>query len=221
MNIITWLFSLIMIISAILIAIGIVALKNHRKSPISSKVFFAAIAAFVIAFGINFSIASKGSSDETSQHEKTEKNVTKETKSKNKSQSTSNDVFTKSNKKIAASLKEDQGFANGTLDKDGNPTDSGTPNEDFNWSLYIKSINYAKDKSFEIKVIDDFDTLSADDKKTVINSAQNSALAAISEITDVSTETYQRGLFTTISIGNTDIGHSKISNYKDFKWPNN
>ena len=44
----------------------------------------------------------------------------------------------KVNKEMKAYLQEDQGFAEGTLDENGNPTDNGTPNPEFDYATYVK-----------------------------------------------------------------------------------
>lgn len=223
-NAVLMIFSIVFLVSGIMIILKIIAMKRHSPKSISTKTFLIAIAACIISLSINIAISSSDNTEGTGVPKEvtsSEKNEDEsETEDTKKDDSDDSAEIKQYNEKIAASLKENQGFANGTLDKDGNPTDNGTPNDDFNWALYINSIKYAKDKSLEVQVINDFKALSIDDKKTVINSAQNSALAAISEVKDVSTETYQSNLYVSIYNGTTAIGHSRMTKYTEFKWYN-
>lgn len=50
----------------------------------------------------------------------------------------SNKKLKKANKEMKAYLKQNQGFAEGTLDENGNPTDNGTPNSEFDYATYVK-----------------------------------------------------------------------------------
>ena len=114
--------------------------------------------------------------------------------------------YTETNLLINQDLLQNQGWAIGTLDADGNPTSNGTPNPAFAFSLYIENITYLGDK-LRVSVVPEFEKLPDDDKKYVINTVQNIVNSYTND-----------ELYTTIYVGENAIGNSEITNVSEFKW---
>jgi len=124
----------------------------------------------------------------------------------------------KINKSIASSLKEDKGWANGTLDENGKPTDNGTPNSEFEWSNYVVKIKMSGKKRVNVHVTTEFSSKTTAEKNNIALKAQNKALIGMSENKHVKDSTYQEGLYTVIYRDGDYVGRSKMSNFKQFKW---
>lgn len=121
------------------------------------------------------------------------------------------------NTQIAAYLEQNKGFANGTLDENGNPTENGTPNPAFNWALTINEMDY-EENLLEIYVNDNFLTLSQTEASAAALSAQNAAVSIISEDEDWGMDKISDGAFTKIYYNGNVIGRSKMTSVKEFKW---
>lgn len=172
--------------------------NNHHK-----KAWLIASLCFLMSL-----LAISFSAPTTSVEAKSSKTKTEKVKKLNK----------KINKSMAKSLKEDKGFANGTLDKNGKPTDNGTPNSEFEWSNYVVKIKMSGKKRVNVHVTTEFAKLSKSDKNNVALKAQNKALIGMSENKHVKDSTYQEGLYTVIYRDGDYVGRSKMSNFKQFKW---
>lgn len=122
------------------------------------------------------------------------------------------------NAEIATHLSENQGFATGTLDANGNPTENGTPNPNFNWSLVVDRIEYAGTDGINVYVSDAFTQLSDDEKRQVAQTAQNAASAYIGPAENWDDKKYQQGIFTAIKNGGKTVGRSTAFDLKEFKW---
>ncbi|MFC4771921.1 hypothetical protein [Enterococcus hermanniensis] len=121
------------------------------------------------------------------------------------------------NTQIAAYLEQNKGFANGTLDENGNPTENGTPNPVFNWALTISEIDY-EENLLKVNVNDNFLTLSQTDASSAILSAQNAAVSIVSESENWDMDKASDGIFTQIYYNGNVIGRSKMTDVKEFKW---
>ncbi|APX73145.1 hypothetical protein M5C72_08635 [Companilactobacillus allii] len=124
----------------------------------------------------------------------------------------------KINKSMAKSIKEDKGFADGTLDENGNPTQNGTPNHAFDWANYVVKIKMSGKKRVNVHVTTEFSSLSKSDKNNVALKAQNTALQGMEDHKNVKEETYTEGLYTVLYRDGDYVGRSKMSNFKQFKW---
>jgi len=151
---------------------------------------------------ISFSVSS------TNVEAKSSKTKTEKVKKLNK----------KINKSIASSLKEDKGWANGTLDENGKPSDNGTPNSEFEWSSYVVKIKMSGKKRVNVHVTTEFADKTTAEKNSIALKAQNKALIGMSENKHVKDSTYQEGLYTVIYRDGDYVGRSKMSNFKQFKW---
>lgn len=154
------------------------------------------------------SSSAKESSAKTSSSKK--ESSTKTSSSKKKSDSI--------NDKLMKSLTEDQGWANGTLDKDGNPVQNGEKFPQFNWATHVQKILW-KDNGIEVYIYD-ADNLTESQLTTVAQSAQSEATATLLTEEKISDDESIKGVHTTVYSGNNVIGHSKAFSPKEFKWTN-
>lgn len=152
--------------------------------------------------------SKKESSAKTSSSKK--ESSTKTSSSKKKSDSI--------NDKLMKSLTEDQGWANGTLDKDGNPVQNGEKFPQFNWATHVQKILW-KDNGIEVYIYD-ADNLTESQLTTVAQSAQSAATATLLTEGKISDNESIKGIHTTVYSGNEVIGHSKVFSPKEFKWTN-
>lgn len=120
------------------------------------------------------------------------------------------------NDKLMKSLTEDQGWANGTLDKDGNPVQNGEKFPQFNWATHVQKILW-KDNGIEVYIYD-ADNLTESQLTTVAQSAQSEATAILLTEEKISDNESTQGVHTTVYSGNNVIGHSKVFSPKEFKW---
>ena len=120
------------------------------------------------------------------------------------------------NDKLMKSLTDDQGWANGTLDKDGNPVQNGEKFPQFNWATHVQKILW-KDNGIEVYIYD-ADNLTESQLTTVAQSAQSAATATLLTEGKISDKESIQGIHTTVYSGNNVIGHSKVFSPKEFKW---
>lgn len=121
------------------------------------------------------------------------------------------------NTQIAAYLEQNKGFANGTLDENGNPTENGTPNPVFNWALTINEMDY-EENLLKVNVNDNFLSLSKTEASSAVLSAQNAAVSIVSENENWDMDKAGDGIFTQIYYNGNVIGRSKMTDVKEFKW---
>lgn len=224
------------VFSCIIILIGVYLLyrtfrpslgKKHKPVFTGVTKAIAVIAGiFILFIGVSALIASQTSKQEISEQvAKKNSSSSEETK---KSSSSSSSSHKKNNSKssklkainaeIADTLDEDKGFADGSLDENGNPTENGTPNPEFAGYLTIDNMAYNDSDMLTIQVNSLFLTLSDDDKKTAINQAQNMAVVATGNHKKLSVEEYNDKPYTAVHYGTKSVGRSKITNTADFKW---
>lgn len=120
------------------------------------------------------------------------------------------------NDKLMKSLTEDQGFANGTLDENGNPTQNGTKNPQYNWATHVERLLWRND-NIEVYIAD-ADQLSNAQLTTIAQSAQSAATSVLYDDGKIDDSKVSDGVFTTVYSGNKAIGHSKVFSPKEFKW---
>ncbi|WP_125703771.1 hypothetical protein [Lacticaseibacillus daqingensis] len=111
------------------------------------------------------------------------------------------------NETIATRLKEDQGFADGTLDENGNPTKNGTPNEAFTWATYIDSITIDADHLVTAQAKTAAMSLPKDDQKALAEHSGKLALATLAELDKASEQELTSKLPTSLKVGNRFISH--------------
>lgn len=127
------------------------------------------------------------------------------------------------NTEIIKRLEQYQGFALGTLDENGHPTENGTPNSAFAWSVMVKRIEYSgfdnKDSgTVTVYVNNSFKGLSVNEKNQVALKSQNIAIEIVGERYKYSMERYREGVFTRVNCDGDNVGKSGFLNHKEFKW---
>ena len=186
-------------------ALGLVSAGIQGPTPADKK---AASSSSAQSSSKAKSSSAKESSTKTSSSKK--ESSTKTSSSKKKSDSI--------NDKLMKSLTEDQGWANGTLDKDGNPVQNGEKFPQFNWATHVQKILW-KDNGIEVYIYD-ADNLTESQLTTVAQSAQSEATAILLTEEKISDNESTQGVHTTVYSGNEVIGHSKVFSPKEFKWTN-
>lgn len=156
---------------------------------------------------------SSSSSSSAQSSSKAKSSSKKESSTKTSSSKKKSDSI---NDKLMKSLTEDQGWANGTLDKDGNPVQNGEKFPQFNWATHVQKILW-KDNGIEVYIYD-ADNLTESQLTTVAQSAQSEATAILLTEEKISDNESVQGVHTTVYSGNEFIGHSKIFSPKEFKW---
>ena len=184
-------------------ALGLVSAGIQGPTPADKK---AASSSSAQSSSKAKSSSKKESSAKTSSSKK--ESSTKTSSSKKKSDSI--------NDKLMKSLTEDQGWANGTLDKDGNPVQNGEKFPQFIWATHVQKILW-KDNGIEIYIYD-ADNLTESQLTTIAQSAQSAATATLLTEGKISDNESTQGVHTTVYSGNEVIGHSKVFSPKEFKW---
>lgn len=188
-----------------ILALGFVSAGIQGPTPADKK---AASSSSAQSSSKAKSSSKKESSAKTSSSKK--ESSTKTSSSKKKSDSI--------NDKLMKSLTEDQGWANGTLDKDGNPVQNGEKFPQFNWATHVQKTLW-KDNGIEVYIYD-ADDLTESQLTTVAQSAQSAATATLLTEGKISDNESIQGIHTTVYNGNDVIGHSKVFSPKEFKWTN-
>lgn len=144
----------------------------------------------------------------------------KQSQSSNKASSKSSSKKgseSKANKALEKWLEQDQEWAYGKFDSDGNSTDSGEPQSQFNWSTHIQKMTYSKNDHLSIYFFDS-QSLSKTEKDEIVSSARNSAIAALMDAGVIDDDEASDGLSVTVYQGNKIIGTSKILNKNEISW---
>lgn len=184
-------------------ALGLVSAGIQGPTPADKK---AASSSSAQSSSKAKSSSKKESSAKTSNSKK--ESSTKTSSSKKKSDSI--------NDKLMKSLTEDQGWANGTLDENGNPTQNGTKNPQYNWATHVERLLW-RDDNIEVYIAD-ADQLSNAQLTAIAQSAQSAATSVLYDDGKIDDSKVSDGVFTTVYSGNKAIGHSKVFSPKEFKW---
>lgn len=166
----------------------------------------------------------KESSSSSSSKQKTKETKKKTTNSSKKKETTTSvkentsDEVKQFNSEIAKSLQESLGFALGKLDRDGNPTENGTPNPDFEWAIFVDSIVMDNSKDIVANMKNDFLTLTDSEKNEVASRVQGSSISIASQFLDLSTDDMMNGFFLEFKVNNKSVGRSTVLDRKEYKW---
>lgn len=219
-------FLLVSIVLAALIVWKLVLPDYHKKKYVRMVLWSILALGFVSAGIQGPTPADKkaASSSSTQSSSKTKSSSAKESSTKTSSSKKESSTKTSSSKKksdsindkLMKSLTEDQGWANGTLDKDGNPVQNGEKFPQFNWATHVQKILW-KDNGIEVYIYD-ADNLTESQLTTVAQSAQSEATAILLTEEKISDNESTQGVHTTVYSGNEVIGHSKVFSPKEFKW---
>ena len=120
--------------------------------------------------------------------------------------------MTSVNQSLDNSLTQMQGWALGLLDRDGYPTENGTPDPYFAWALFIVDAQVENENKAIVLVGSEFMSLSEYEKTSIIDYLQN---VIQNELYGASTP---NSVYITIYAGNNIIGKSKILNMREYKW---
>ena len=110
-------------------------------------------------------------------------------------------------------ISQNQGWALGTLDRDGNPTETGTPNLFvFGWSLFILDVKVENENKATLLVSSEFLNLDENERTNVLDSLQSNIQ------NELYGEPTPNGVYLTVYSGNNIIASSKITNDREYKW---
>ncbi|MDC2841643.1 hypothetical protein [Limosilactobacillus mucosae] len=213
----------ILLISLVLAALVVwkLVLPNYHKKKYVRMVLWSVLALGFVSAGIQGPTAAdkKAASSSSAQSSSKKESSAKTSNSKKESSTKASSSKKKAdsiNTKLMESLTEDQGFANGTLDENGNPTQNGTKNPQYNWATHVQKILW-KDNGIEVYIYD-AENLTESQLTTVAQSAQSAATATLLTEEKISDKESIQGIHTTVYSGNNVIGHSKAFSPKEFKW---
>lgn len=156
---------------------------------------------------------SSASSSSAQSSSKAKSSSKKESSTKTSSSKKKSDSI---NDKLMKSLTEDQEWANGTLDKDGNHVQNGEKFPQYNWATHVERLLW-RDDNIEVYIAD-ADQLSNAQLTTIAQSAQSAATSVLYDNGKIDDSKVSDGVFTTVYSGNKAIGHSKVFSPKEFKW---
>lgn len=213
----------ILLVSIVLAALIVwkLVLPDYHKKKYVRMVLWSIFALGLVSAGIQGPTpADKKAASSSSTQSSSKKESSAKTSSSKKESSTKTSSSKKKsdsiNDKLMKSLTEDQGWANGTLDENGNPTQNGTKNPQYNWATHVQKILW-KDNGIEVYIYD-ADNLTESQLTTVAQSAQGTATATLLTEGKISDKESLQGIHTTVYSGNNVIGHSKAFSPKEFKW---
>lgn len=127
----------------------------------------------------------------------------------------------KANKSLKKALKEDQGFATGKLDENGNPTDNGTPNSKYDYATYVKSLTYQSSGAVKVQMNEKLTTLNTAQMDEIAHNVQGLVDSTLMIEEVITPEDTTKGVYLNFYYGKRAIGHSKLSDHKEFKWYTN
>ena len=210
----------ILLVSIVLAALIVwkLVLPDYHKKKYVRMVLWSILALGFVSAGIQGPTPADkkaASSSSAQSSSKAKSSSAKESSAKTSSSKKKSDSI---NDKLMKSLTEDQGWANGTLDKDGNPVQNGEKFPQFNWATHVQKILW-KDNGIEVYIYD-ADNLTESQLTTVAQSAQSEATAILLTEEKISDNESTQGVHTTVYSGNEVIGHSKVFSPKEFKWTN-
>lgn len=213
----------ILLVSIVLAALVVwkLVLPDYHKKKYVRMILWSVLALGLVSAGIQGPTpADKKAANSSSAQSSSKKESSAKTSSSKKESSTKTSSSKKKsdsiNDKLMKSLTEDQGWANGTLDKDGNPVQNGEKFPQFNWATHVQKILW-KDNGIEVYIYD-ADNLTEPQLTTVAQSAQSAATATLLTEGKISDKESIQGIHTTVYSGNNVIGHSKVFSPKEFKW---
>lgn len=219
----------ILLVSIVLAALIVwkLVLPDYHKKKYIRMVLWSVLALGLVSAGIqgptpaDKKAASSSSAQSSSKAKSSSKKESSAKTSNSKKESSTKASSSKKkadsiNTKLMESLTEDQGFANGTLDENGNPTQNGTKNPQYNWATHVERLLW-RDDNIEVYIAD-ADQLSNAQLTTIAQSAQSAATSVLYDDGKIDDSKVSDGVFTTVYSGNKAIGHSKVFSPKEFKW---
>ena len=213
----------ILLVSIVLAALVVwkLVLPNYHKKKYVRMVLWSVLALGLVSAGIQGPTAAdkKAASSSSAQSSSKAKSSSKKessTKTSSASSSSSKKKTSSINNKLSDELALDQGWANGTLDKDGNHVQNGEKFPQYNWATHVERLLW-RDDNIEVYIAD-ADQLSNAQLTTIAQSAQSAATSVLYDNGKIDDSKVSDGVFTTVYSGNKAIGHSKAFSPKEFKW---
>lgn len=215
----------ILLISLVLAALVVwkLVLPNYHKKKYVQMVIWSVLALGFVSAGIQGPTAAdkkaaSSSSAQSSSKAKSSNKKESSTKTSSASSSSSKKKTSSINSKLSDELALDQGWANGTLDNNGNPVQNGERHSQYNWATHVERLLW-RDDNIEVYIAD-ADQLSNAQLTTIAQSAQSAATSVLYDNGKIDDSKVSDGVFTTVYSGNKAIGHSKVFSPKEFKWTN-
>ncbi len=224
----------ILLVSIVLAALIVwkLVLPDYHKKKYVRMVLWSIFALGLVSAGIQGPTPADkkaASSSSTQSSSKTKSSSKKESSAKTSSSKKESSAKTSSassssskkksdsiNDKLMESLTEDQEWANGTLDKDGNHVQNGEKFPQYNWATHVERLLW-RDDNIEVYIAD-ADQLSNAQLTTIAQSAQSAATSVLYDNGKIDDSKVSEGVFTTVYSGNKAIGRSKVFSPKEFKW---
>lgn len=213
----------ILLVSIVLAALVVwkLVLPNYHKKKYVRMVLWSVLALGFVSAGIQGPTAAdkKAASSSSAQSSSKAKSSSKKessTKTSSANSSSSKKKTSSINNKLSDELALDQGWANGTLDKDGNHVQNGEKFPQYNWATHVERLLW-RDDNIEVYIAD-ADQLSNAQLTTIAQSAQSAATSVLYDNGKIDDSKVSDGVFTTVYSGNKAIGHSKVFSPKEFKW---
>lgn len=196
-------------------------LPNYHKKKYVRMVLWSVLALGFVSAGIQGPTAAdkkaaSSSSTQSSSKAKSSSKKESSTKTSSASSSSSKKKTSSINNKLSDELALDQGWANGTLDNNGNPVQNGERHSQYNWATHVERLLW-RDDNIEVYIAD-ADQLSNAQLTTIAQSAQSAATSVLYDNGKIDDSKVSDGVFTTVYSGNKAIGHSKAFSPKEFKW---
>lgn len=213
----------ILLVSIVLAALIVwkLVLPDYHKKKYVRMVLWSIFALGLVSAGIQGPTpadkkAASSSSAQSSSKAKSSNKKESSTKTSSASSSSSKKKTSSINSKLSDELALDQGWANGTLDNNGNPVQNGEHHSQYNWATHVERLLW-RDDNIEVYIAD-ADQLSNAQLTTIAQSAQSAATSVLYDNGKIDDSKVSDGVFTTIYSGNKAIGHSKVFSPKEFKW---
>ena len=213
----------ILLISLVFAALVVwkLVLPDYHKKKYVRMVLWSVLALGFVSAGIQGPTAAdkKAASSSSAQSSSKAKSSSKKessTKTSSANSSSSKKKTSSINNKLSDELALDQGWANGTLDKDGNHVQNGEKFPQYNWATHVERLLW-RDDNIEVYIAD-ADQLSNAQLTTIAQSAQSTATSVLYDNGKIDDSKVSDGVFTTVYSGNKAIGHSKAFSPKEFKW---
>lgn len=175
-----------------------------EKKPFYKKWWFWLIIAIIAIAAFGGSESDSSSSDSSAKSEQSSKNSEKSSSKRKKEGS----KYKKINDEFAKTLSENQSYA-----------ESG--NSSFDFAGYISKIEYTGDKKVTVYVYSEFNNLSDEQKKDVLDNVQGLVQLPLLDAKAITNEDCRNGVFLTVNLGNETVGHSKATDYKEYTFYNN
>nr|WP_321314463.1 hypothetical protein [uncultured Ligilactobacillus sp.] len=177
---------------------------------------------FVICFVLTGLFADTSSNDESTNASNTSSKVVKSSTNSKNNNKTSSTVTENNKKSSSKKTKNDNGYQainkeiSDTVAENQKYAEQG--NSNFNGYSYISKVEYIGNKDIDVYIYNEFNNLSDKEKTNILNEIQGMVQMPLLDHDKISNDDCREGLFIDIKLGNNSIGHSKITNHKEYKF---